>query len=42
LYIIIYLFILAIFQEAARGIRICAEFGSPNFKPFINSMLFSL
>ncbi|CAK8566684.1 unnamed protein product [Lathyrus sativus] len=26
-------------EEAARGIRICAEFGTPNFKPFINMIL---
>ncbi|GAU22441.1 hypothetical protein TSUD_123280 [Trifolium subterraneum] len=29
-------------EEAARGIRICAEFGSPNFKPFINMILSEL
>ncbi|CAI8583145.1 unnamed protein product [Vicia faba] len=29
-------------EEAARGIRICAEFGTPNFKPFINMILSAL
>ncbi|XP_058752323.1 uncharacterized protein LOC131625485 [Vicia villosa] len=29
-------------EEAARGIRIYAEFGTPNFKPFINMILSEL
>ncbi|XP_045826344.1 importin-5-like [Trifolium pratense] len=29
-------------EEAARGIRICAELGSPSFKPFINMILSEL
>ncbi|TKY47373.1 Ran-binding protein 6 [Spatholobus suberectus] len=34
--------LLSLLQEAARGIRICAELGTPQLKPFVNRILSEL